>query len=658
MATRATNTDLASGPLNGLPQPERIIDMTGKASWPVRKAYRLPGPNPGDPDVWVPLPSEFSSVCLSPLANDTLHRIFWTNPPDSPEPGAWWNTYDRLKTGGSGNENWSLGFIPADPNAKPVVEVTGGSIPTFTPGAVAVAEPGAGYAPTFDLTILGGTPTGADRLILRIMQTQARNITIRTAGSGGTDGPVRLLGVTGLGALLQVQGTIQGGVLFSIDSVITPGAYTANPLDPSNELVTGGGLIGCTLSMQMGVLAFLPVDLVSYTDPPLNPAPTVCNGPGTGATITVTYVPSGAPPLVERSYLYTLIDTYGTESSPSAPSDIVAGPADGTWFIHNLPAIVPPTPAGKNYPAPVTTRLYRTLTAATAGAQFYFVVDLPFGTTDYADSIPDTTVVNNNTLLTVSFAPPVDDLDGLISMTGGMLIGFSKNTIHFCEPDRPNAWPAGYDQSLMYHIVALGVWQQSLIVLTTGFPSTGSGTRPDQFLFAQIQTPEPCIARGSVVTDLAGVYYASPNGLVTLNYYGTQNQTLSNLTREIWLKQFNAAHIIAGRHRAQYLAINGTGMGFLIDYTEERMGICEVSPFIDVISVWNDVYTGDAYMIADSIVYLWDSMETPGLIYRWRSREFYFPAPMSLGACQVSLDPSVTDPAPPDNGTMPKDRTG
>jgi hypothetical protein len=323
----------------------------------------------------------------------------------------------------------------------------------------------------------------------------------------------------------------------------------------------------------------------------------------------------------------------------------VAGYPDSTWTITGLPAAPAPV-AGKVYPIPNRTRLYRTLTAETAGAQFYFVVDLPIGTTSYVDTVPDTTVVNNNTLDTASWAPPIDGLDGLISMPGGMLVAFTAETVHFCEPNHPHSWPAGYDQSLIYPIVSLAIWQQSLIVLTTGFPSTGSGTTPAQFVFAQIQTPEPCIARGSVVTDLAGVYYASPNGLVALNYYGAQNQTLSNLTREIWQKRFQAQHIIACRHRAQYLAINGTGMGFVIDYTEERLGICSLSPFLDVTSVWNDVYDGNAYMMANNNVYKWDSMNTPALPYRWRSREFFFQAPVSLGAVQISLDPVVEDVAP------------
>ena len=487
MAELAINCDLSSGPLDGLPQPAFVVDLSA-APFPPRKAYRFPGPSAGQPEFWMALPSEFSAVCRSPLANDTLHAIYWTTPPGYPQAGAWWNTYDRLV---AGQPNWNMGFIPPDPS-----------------------------------------------IIL---------------------------------------------------TVVTSGGTTTNPP-------------------------------------------------------------------ITRSYVFTYVDQYGYETSPSEPSAPISGPSDATWTVSGLPAAPPANPAGKNLPPVVKLRLYRTVTGTSTGAQYYFVADLAFGSTSYADAIPDTTIVNNNLLESVGWNPPVDNLDGLIAMPGGMLIGFTNNTVHFCEPNRPHAWPAGYDQSLHYPIVELAVWQQSLIVLTQGFPSSGAGNAPSQFAFQQIQAPEPCISRGSVVTDLAGVYYASENGLIALNYFGMQNQTLSNFTKNIWLTDYHAKNIIACRHRSQYLAVNGIGLGFIIDYTEERMGVMNINPCENIISVWNDVFTGDAYVIADDKkVYLWDSPDTPGLTYYWRSRQFYLPMATSLAVAQISLDPSVTDPAPPEMEPCPED---
>ena len=486
MSSLAVNCDLHSGRIEGFPQPEFIVDLTSAAPWEVRKAWRLPASLDGSgADTWLPLPSEFSSVVPSPLTNDTSKRFYWTNPPGSPEAGAWWNTLARIQAGGTN-------------------------------------------------------------------QT-----------TGGANAPYNM-------------------------------GFIAPPLTPLSVSASGG------------------------TGPP--------------------------PPSVDRSYIYTFIDTYNGESSPNQPSAVVAGQSDGTWSISGFPATAPGSPTGFAYAPVAHMRLYRTVSGSTTGANFYFVADIPFGTGTYTDTTLDTAITGNNTLTTASALPPPPGLDGLIEYPGGMLMGFSGNTLHFCEPDLPNSWPAPYDVSFFYPIVGLAIWQANLVVLTQGYPSNGTGTTPSGFTFSQLRVPEPCIARGSIITDLAGVYYASQNGLVMLNYFGMQNQTLSNMTKNVWLNEYQAAHIIACRHRAQYLAINGTDSGFIIDYSEARMGIVHITPIISCVSVWNDVYTGDAYMIGNSTVWRWDSPTTGPLIYKWRSKEFYLPAPSSLGACQISADPSIAQP--------------
>jgi len=132
-----------------------------------------------------------------------------------------------------------------------------------------------------------------------------------------------------------------------------------------------------------------------------------------------------------------------------------------------------------------------------------------------------------------------------------------------------------------------------------------------------------------------------------------QNQTLSNMTRKIWLNTFKAENIIACRHRAQYIALklDSSGSGFLIDYTEQRLGVMNVSALDQATAIWNDEYTGDTYVCAGKKVYRWDSQNTDPLTYRWRSRQFYVPNPISLGACQIALDAAVTV-APPSPNTQ------
>jgi hypothetical protein len=487
-AEAAWNTDLDGGTLQGLPTPVLLKDLSAVPG-AVLKAFRLPSPVPltDARDAWLPLPSPFSSVVRSPLANDAQANVYWTNPPGTANPGAWFS-------------NWS--------------------------------------------DILNGVP------------------------------PFNL-------------------------------GFTAP--DPTNLISVG-------------------------------------TAGGTAAAVT---------PFEDRSYLYTLVNTLGLESSPSLPSNVTAGAADGTWQLQNLPTLQPLPPVGKHYPPVLGVRIYRTVAGTTAGA-FYLVYEYHFpgvqpGDTGalppaggiYVDPIRDVDAVLGTILQSTNWAPPLDGLDGLTALPGGMLVAFTGQTVHFCEPDRPHAWPAQYDLAVQYPIVGFGVWQQTLMVMTTGYPSTGSGNSPSNFTFSQVQTAEPCIARGSIVTDLLGTYYASQNGLIMLSYYGMQNQTQTIMSKNIWLDLFGAPFIIACRHRAQYLAINATGTGFMIDYTEARLGVVQLYPFNLCDAVWNDVFTGDAYMISGKKVYRWDDPHSAPLMYRWRSKKFVFAKPISYGAIQVHVDPSV-----------------
>lgn len=487
MAEQAANCDLSSGQLDGLPVPELITNLGPTA----QRAYRYP--LAGSADVWLALIDPLSSVVRSPLANDTNHRLYWTNPSNTASPGAWWNTRARIA---AGDPPYNLGTIHPDPG-----------------------------------------------------------IPLDVSASGGT--------------------------------------------------------------------------------------------------------PSTTVPFVERSYVYTLVNEYGEESAPSAPSAVIAGASDGTWTINGMPTGAPSNPPGYNYPAITKARLYRTVTGGSSGAAFYQAVEFDFAvdppTDPYLDTSLDADIVGGEQLITASWANPPATLDGLTALPGGMLVGFSGATVHFCEPNRPHTWPAGYDQSLHYEIVGFGVWQQSLIALTRGFPSSGSGNSPSNYVFTTIQVAEPCISRGSIVTDMNGVQYASQNGLITLSYFGMKNTTQALITKNTWLNDYKADQIISCRHRAQYLAVrqDGSGQGFLIDPIEERLGLMPLASFTGVTSIWNDEYSGDAYLCAGGVIYRWDSPSTPMLTYRWRSKQFYGPTPVNIAAMHVSADPAISTVLP--DNTNPLD---
>jgi len=62
------------------------------------------------------------------------------------------------------------------------------------------------------------------------------------------------------------------------------------------------------------------------------------------------------------------------------------------------------------------------------------------------------------------------------------------------------------------------------------------------------------------------------------------------------------------------------------------------------VSVWNDEYFGDTYICANKKIYRWDDTNQPRLRFRWRSKRFFAPVPISLGAVQVTLGPEIDSP--------------
>lgn len=391
------------------------------------------------------------------------------------------------------------------------------------------------------------------------------------------------------------------------------------------------------------------------------------------ATFTPTVTVTGGTaatsvPHVSRSYLVTYVDDYGQETAPCPPSDVVTGAADGTWTIV-ISGDVPATPPGKTYPALTTCRLYRTVTGQGTGAAFYLVAEFdmpdptPASTTGYVDTSTDTLVVLNNQLESTDWAAPPDELDGLVVMPGGFLVGFTDNTVHFSEPYRPHAWPAGYDQSVAHDIVGLGVVQQSLVIVTSGYPVVGTGTAPDQVTLTAIQAVEPCISRGSIIVDLEGVGYASPNGFMRVGPSGLQNMTARLVTQTQWASDFFPGEMLACRHDSQLLVFHASGVGYSIDYAEDRLGVSLTTLASGITSIWNDSENGHTYFCVDNDVYRWAPPGGDPMVALWRSKEFHLPAPTNIGAIQVLVDPEiltvtapVDPPLEPASPTLPSNR--
>jgi hypothetical protein len=355
--------------------------------------------------------------------------------------------------------------------------------------------------------------------------------------------------------------------------------------------------------------------------------------PQTAPTISV-----GTGTIIEtRSYVYTFVTAYGEEGPPSPPVT-ASGSASSTWSIGNLDTTVP----DESERAVVNKRIYRTVVGKLSTA-FYYVGEINMASTSFTDNVASTTVASNNQLESTSWLAPPEDLQGLVVMPNGFLAGFKDRDVYFSEPYRPHAFPVEYVLSTEYPIVGLAVFGATLAILTQSHPFLGSGVNPAAVTLQKLNTVEPCLTKRSIVTTLAGVFYASPNGIVQVNSSGAQVVSYDLLTKEEWVRQFIPTGIFAAPLGLEYVGFDSESSGFVYRPSDQFAKLTRLDRFDNVDGLDADPYSGELYLIKDNVVYLWDPPDSVPLYYTWKSKEFITAKPVNFGAAKIKFESAPFD---------------
>jgi len=383
------------------------------------------------------------------------------------------------------------------------------------------------------------------------------------------------------------------------------------------------------------------------------------------------------------TYNYTWVSINGEEGPPSPPSTIT-NKIDATYHL----TFTPPNPTESDHRNLANTRIYRTVVSAQGVATFYFVAQVGIATTTYDDNMAvdtDAVVVGNEQQTSTNYYPPPTDLQQLVAMANGMVAGFRNNEVWFCEPYYPHAWPVQYVIGVDAIVVGLGVFDQSLIILTQGQPYAATGVDPSAMALVKIQPLEACTSMLSIVNTPGGVLYSSPNGLINITPGGAQNLTIKQITKDQWYDMLNLDSVAAGILAFGYYAFSiqttgvfqnsttppdvyntfeqdafqqasafGSNPGIYISLNDSRIATTELNPSPSIVSnVITDVFNGELMQIRDGVVYLVDLRKlAPYAAYRWRSKMFSMPYPLNMGAAKVYWSPlfqqagTPTPPAP------------
>lgn len=260
-----------------------------------------------------------------------------------------------------------------------------------------------------------------------------------------------------------------------------------------------------------------------------------------------------------RAYVYTYVTDWGEESAPSPASALVETDQNDTVGV----TVFAPPP-GRNI---VGWRLYRSSTTG-FGAAYQLIADKTVGNAvldgtsfnyfaitglTYEDALRQEEL--QETLQTLTWLEPPENLVGLVGLPNGILAGFFGKTVCFSEPFAPYAWPLEYQLTTEHNIVGLGVFGQTLVVLTKGWPYYASGADSASMSLQKLEQPQACISKRSIVSMDNGVLYASPDGLCLAGPDGIRVLSQAAFSKEDWQQAVGAAPL-GMYHEGRYFIIN------------------------------------------------------------------------------------------------------
>jgi hypothetical protein len=608
-AELSKNTWMYTGSIEGIRVPTLVYTCSNSYT---RKVYRIPKQyydKDHIPDsFWLEFSNPFVDVIHSPTVGDTYDRYYWAGAQDYSVNTPMYNTTARIEVG---SPPFVLG-IPA-PEVAPFVSRANG---------VYILE-----------ALYGEYNTLKNTSTLYYSHAYGQDTDSFKSGVGVSDIAYGLYGATR--AISSLKGNLDQSAA-PVQTLVPRNKYSTSGQRAEMRYTTVQSGLRITISDSGGITLGVPPQ----------PSPATSSTPHEGTGIKEA-----------RAYVYTWVSAYGEEGPPS-PATLYNGWSGDPWIVK----LTAPTTADTTDRNLSKVNIYRTVTGVGGATTYFFVAQLDISQTVYADSIGDDIVSNNQILASTYWAAPPADLEGMVPMPNGMIAGWRKNEIWFCEPYRPHAWPSPYTLAVEFHIVGLGVIGQSLIVCTTGAPFSISGVNPASMSVSRITSNESCLSRGSIISTASGVVYASQHGLVLAVPGSAQVVTKDIVTKDHWLDSLNNlnipslhASILNGAYYcwgtvqpgcfeptafepSVFLQSDYTGAqnGAIIDFSNQRVSYVKLGSDTPTFNCYIDTWTGETFVLRDGAVYWIDlSVNREHGPYTWKSKILETPNKRSFEAMRV-----------------------
>lgn len=338
----------------------------------------------------------------------------------------------------------------------------------------------------------------------------------------------------------------------------------------------------------------------------------------------------------QRVYVYTYVGSLGEESAPSPPSGGVITPHDKSTVVLGNLALDVTASDGRNI---VSKRIYRSLTASSGIAEYYFLAEIPAAQTTYTDTIDGSALNTADPLPTAAWDPPRQGMQGLGLTAFGVAYGFFEKSICLSEPYYPYAFPRDYELTTQFDVVAIGHYDSYIVAATKGTPVIVSGINPASMSMLELPLNESCIAPRSLVSMASCVIYASPNGLVMAYNNTAKLVTEAFFDKDTW-NGLKPSSIHAVEHRGKYLFFynNGSKSGaYMFDPQFTEMGLVHLD--INALSTHRDHETDTLYLLqTGGKVQVFDDTTLVRKPYTWKSKKFEVGSGVRFLAARVIAD--------------------
>jgi hypothetical protein len=418
----------------------------------------------------------------------------------------------------------------------------------------------------------------------------------------------------------------------------TTGYYTTSGTGPTDPTEASASTLSfeMTVTLDTGDPIKVAVPLSVST-----PIPTIGGGKWKvtctkqSATVFKFFVNTGG--VVEsRAYIYTYVNQWNEEGSPSAPLIVDATPG--------IPVRLQLTfTQTTTYQTLSKIRVYRTSTGST-NTEYQFVEEITnptVGPHTYTDSIETSKL--GGVLSSLGHVPPPAGLTGLVALPNGVMAGFVGKELWFSEPYLGYAWKVANSMSFPNAIKGIEPYENSIFVTTTANPWLVNGVSPESMSQSMLPEIQAGVSKNSITAVGNNVAYLSHDGIVLARGLDTAlSQSLQLFTRETWRARYgnNLSSARLSAHDGALICTfdNGTE-GFILRLDETTGAFTRYSPAVNAAAVWA---TNDWLYFARGTTVYAHKGDPNTLPWVWWSKDTLLPKPHNFGCCQVRGTGSVT----------------